>query len=135
MEDVLRLLNHYSFDMGPFSPEKLGQRWQHLPAAWPRLAAIEALYQGRYKAVSVDRLLQAWQQRGTANVHFNRDFERLICAKVLPGSPAPVAPVTAPPPKFSAQAPRILLAESSLFVDKHCSICDLPPETPALTSP
>ncbi len=127
MEDVLRLLRHYSFDMGPFSPEKLSQRWQHLPAAWPRLAAIEALYQGRYKAVSVDRLLQSWQQRGTANVHFNRDFERLICAKVLPGDP--VAPVTAPPapPPFSAQAPRRLLAESSLFVDKLCGFCDLPP--------
>ncbi len=125
MEDVLRLLRHYSFDMGPFSPEKLSQRWQHLPADWPRLAAIEALYQGRYKAVSVDRLLHSWQQRGSANVHFNRDFERLICAKVLPGEP--VAPATAPPPKFSAQAPRRLLAESSLFVDKLCGFCDPSP--------
>ncbi|MGQ9867089.1 MAG: hypothetical protein ACUVSQ_12570 [Pseudanabaenaceae cyanobacterium] len=127
MEDVLCLLYHYGFDMGPFSPEKLSQRWQHLPAAWLRLAAIEALYQGRYKAVSVDRLLQSWQQRGTANVHFNRDFERLICSKVLPGEP--VAPVMAPtpPPPFSAQTPRLLLAESSLFVDKLCGFCDPSP--------
>ncbi|NJO19488.1 MAG: hypothetical protein HC838_04685, partial [Spirulinaceae cyanobacterium RM2_2_10] len=49
---------------------------------WIRAAAIEALYLGRYKAVSVAQILEIWERRGQPTPHFNGDFERLICRKL-----------------------------------------------------
>ncbi len=74
------LLTHYSFDLGASSAEKLMIQWQkEYPVNWLRLAVIEALYQGRYKAVSVAQILAMWKRRGEALYHFNYEFERLIC--------------------------------------------------------
>ena len=49
------------------------------PGYWLRLAVVEALYQGRYKAVSVGQLLSMWHRIGQPLYHFNREFERLVC--------------------------------------------------------
>jgi hypothetical protein len=74
------LLTHYSFDLGGSTAEKLMIQWQkEYPVNWLRLAVIEALYQGRYKAVSVAQILALWKRRGEALYHFNYEFERLIC--------------------------------------------------------
>lgn len=74
------LLTHYSFDLGASTAEKLMIQWQkEYPGNWLRLAVIEALYQGRYKAVSVSQILAMWKRRGEALYHFNYEFERLIC--------------------------------------------------------
>ncbi len=79
------LLVHYSFDLNHWSAEELVQKWlQDHPAKWLRLAIIEALYQGRYKSISVEQILMCWHRRSKAMYHFNLEFERLICAK-LPG--------------------------------------------------
>ncbi|NJL21432.1 MAG: hypothetical protein HC895_12385 [Leptolyngbyaceae cyanobacterium SM1_3_5] len=52
------LLSQYNFDLGSWTVERLIDRWLELyPAEWLRSAAIEALYQGRYKAVSVEQIL------------------------------------------------------------------------------
>ncbi|HAO10786.1 MAG TPA: hypothetical protein DCQ51_06355, partial [Planktothrix sp. UBA8407] len=40
---------------------------------------LESLYQGRYKAISVEHILIYWQRRGQKIHHFTPDFERLIC--------------------------------------------------------
>jgi hypothetical protein len=76
------LLTHYSFDLGNHTVTQLLDHWlQEYPAHWVRLAVIEALYQGRYKAVSVRQILQFWQRR-TEPVHrFSYEFERLVCNK------------------------------------------------------
>lgn len=74
------LLTHYSFDLGGSTAERLMIQWQkEYPGNWLRLAVIEALYQGRYKAVSVGQILAMWKRRGEALYHFNYEFERLIC--------------------------------------------------------
>ncbi|MCT7951541.1 hypothetical protein NG798_17190 [Ancylothrix sp. C2] len=74
------LLTHYSFDLGGSTAERLIIQWQkEYPGNWLRLAVIEALYQGRYKAVSVTQLLAMWKRRGELLYHFNYEFERLIC--------------------------------------------------------
>jgi hypothetical protein len=81
--NVTSLLNHYGFESDDQSIEELVQLWeQHYPLPWVRLAAIEALYQGRYKVISVAQILARWQRRGHAIYHFNHDFERLISRKV-----------------------------------------------------
>lgn len=92
------LLIHYSFDLSGYSAGELIKRWQaNYPVDWLHLAVIEALYQGRYKAVSVQQLLIFWQRRGQAIYHFNMEFERMICSKFpenLTSGSTPVLPPT-----------------------------------------
>lgn len=79
---AIALLIHYSFDLSGYSASELVDIWQkQYPGNWLHLAVIEALYQGRYKAISVQQILTCWQRRGQAIFHFNMEFERLICSK------------------------------------------------------
>ncbi|RMH74982.1 MAG: hypothetical protein D6680_13180 [Cyanobacteria bacterium J007] len=76
------VLIHYSFDLGGNQVQELVDRWlDRYPANWVRLAAIEALYQGRYKAVSIGHILASWNRRHQPFYHFNHEFERLVCSK------------------------------------------------------
>ncbi len=80
---VAALLIHY-FDLDGEIPEEWVAEWlANYPAHWLRLAAVEALYQGRYKAVSVEHILTMWQRRGQPLYHFNHEFERLVCSNFL----------------------------------------------------
>lgn len=82
---TVALLLHYIFDLSGYSARELVERWlNHYPANWVRWAAIEALYQGRYKAVSVEQILGFWQRRGQALPRFNCEFERLVCGNIQP---------------------------------------------------
>jgi hypothetical protein len=77
------LIDSYAFDLGRNCATKLLERWLDLyPASWIRLATIEALYLGRYKAVSVEQILSVWLRMGSPNAHFTYEFERLICRKL-----------------------------------------------------
>jgi hypothetical protein len=79
---AVALLIHYSFDLSGYNASELVNRWQtQYPGNWLHIAVIEALYQGRYKAISVQQILTFWQRRGVAIFHFNMEFERLICSK------------------------------------------------------
>lgn len=74
------LLIHYSFDLGSYTAREVIDHWsQDYSATWIRFAVIEALYQGRYKAISVEQILAFWQRRELALYHFNHEFERLVC--------------------------------------------------------
>jgi hypothetical protein len=62
---------------------KLLARWLKLyPEPWVRAALIESIYQGRYKTVSVEQLLERWQHRGQPVCHFNSEFARFICQNI-----------------------------------------------------
>ncbi len=75
-----RLLIQYGFDLDGTASTTLFDTWLRLYSPrWIRLAIIEALYQGRYKAVSVEQLLAFWLRRGEAQTHFNSEFEAMIC--------------------------------------------------------
>lgn len=79
---AIALLSNYSFDLGNDTPEELVSYWASTyPLNWVRLAVIESLYQGRYKAVSVEQILAFWQRRGRPLYHFGNDFERIICSR------------------------------------------------------
>jgi hypothetical protein len=94
---AIALLINYSFDLSGYTANELVERWQtQYPLNWLHLAVIEALYQGRYKAVSVQQILVFWQRRDQATYHFNMEFERMICSKFpqsLTSSPAPSLPL------------------------------------------
>ncbi len=80
---VVALLDRYSFDTGRLACAEVAIQWiERYQPAWIRAAAIEALYLGRYKAISVEQILEIWERRGQATPHFNSDFERLICRKL-----------------------------------------------------
>lgn len=119
---AIALLVHYGFDLSGYSAVELVELWQkQYPGNWLHLAVIEALYQGRYKAVSVQQILTCWQRRGQAIFHFNMEFERLICSKfpqnltalpVLPPAPGSTTGheeqrqwVTEPVPQTSFPSP------------------------------
>ena len=63
--EIAMLMIRYSFDLGNYSPEQWIDQWlQQYPDLWLHEAVVEALYQGRYKAVSVWQILDLWQRRG-----------------------------------------------------------------------
>lgn len=103
------LLHHYGFDLGGDTIAPLLSVWQaQYPEAWIRLATIEALYQGRYKAVSVEQILALWQRRNQPVYHFNHEFERLVCDR-LPHTPESLNPSLQEEP-FLTPAAQALIA-------------------------
>lgn len=97
------LLHYYNFDLQGFSVEQLLARWLgSCSADWVRLAVIEALYQGRYKAISVEQILVLWYRREQVICHFNGEFERLVTNRVphrteLEAELSPLLPPASPP--------------------------------------
>jgi hypothetical protein len=78
------LLTHYSFDLQGQGLERVVHKWlAAYPNRWVMAAVVEALYQGRYKVDSVNRILSAWQARGQPLPHFDHDFADIVCKKLL----------------------------------------------------
>ncbi|MFZ4639042.1 MAG: hypothetical protein ACOYMP_01390 [Nodosilinea sp.] len=76
---ILKLLREYSFDIDHYASEVLISQWiQEFGYRWVGNAITEALYQGRYKIISIDHILQLWQRRGQPIRHFSREFESII---------------------------------------------------------
>ena len=77
------LIDSYAFDLGGDDAEQLLKSWaQVYHPSWIGMATIEALYLGRYKAISIEHILSVWLRIGTPNTHFTYEFERLICRKL-----------------------------------------------------
>ena len=101
LDQAIALLEHYSFDLAGFSATSLVFSWQQYAAPeWIRDAVIEALYQGRYKAVSVGQVLLMWARRGQPLRHFSADFDRMVCSpldpRLNPGLNSALGAVTSP---------------------------------------
>lgn len=80
--DAVALLNGYGFDMDGFAADYLVSYWAvNHPAHWIRAAIVEALYQGRYRAVSVGQILAVWRRRGQPILHYTPDFERVVSGR------------------------------------------------------
>jgi len=81
---AVTLLTHYGFDIADYTIEELIEKWViNYQGIWIRLAVIEALYQGRYKAFSVEQILNCWKKKGSPCYHFTKEFERLICKNII----------------------------------------------------
>ena len=86
---AIALLSHYGFELRGYTAQELVNLWlEQYQANWVRMGVIEALYQGRYKAVSVEQILAVWARRGKPMYRFTHEFERLISRK-LPKSWTP----------------------------------------------
>jgi hypothetical protein len=98
---AIALLRHYNFELRGYTPEELANIWlKKYQANWVRLGVIEALYLGRYKAISVEQILAVWARRGQPIYRFTHEFERLISRK-LPQSLT--APLNVAPLEFSEE--------------------------------
>ena len=83
MIETSALLTCYGFDLRGVTPQGLINDWlKSYSPLWIRWAVVEALYQGRYKAVSVEHLLNFWSRRGEPSYRFSCEFERLITNKL-----------------------------------------------------
>jgi hypothetical protein len=106
---VIDLLTRYSFDLSGYTADRLAEYWlQRYPSDWIRLAVVEALYQGRYKVISVEQILNLWGRRGKPLYHFNPDFERIITPRFVRGRSVQAELVVLPPeelPEINLEAP------------------------------
>ena len=83
ISQTVELMNSYGLDLrGHTTQEIISQLLNKYHANWIRLATIEALYLGRYKAISIEHILSVWSRLGNPNPHFSHEFERLICRKL-----------------------------------------------------
>lgn len=79
ISEIRQLLADYSFETGSDDLNLLIAEWlQQADLTLIHQAIIEALYQGRYKVVSVGQILNFWRRRGAPLRHYNREFESII---------------------------------------------------------
>jgi hypothetical protein len=115
LNQVAILLSRYQFEMRGHNLQDLLEQWIPLyPVRWIRLAVVEALYQGRYKAISVEHILSLWLRRGHPTFHFNHEFERMICNNML-GS-------TVANPRSAMKRPLTQTALPSFYQMEHSSL-------------
>ena len=134
MDIAIALLQRYSFDLGGYTIRDLQKAWGRFKPEWPRQATIEALFQGRYKAVSVNQILELWERKGEPQHRYNREFERLVCDDVAvnyedrifyKSPPARTEPLTAISPLSlsppQSQSPARSLVSYSQYTSKYNS--------------
>ena len=103
---IATILNRYRFETRGYSAQELLDRWlPNYSLEWIRMAVLEALYQGRYKVISVEEILKIWQRKGQPMYHFTHDFERLVC-KNLPGGAMETRAPVEPSPRVSRSGDR-----------------------------
>ena len=136
LEHAKLLLTEYSFDLSSFRVSELIAIWQEhlqLEASWIRAAVLEALYQGRYKAFSVEQILQGWKRRGHPVRHFNSEFERVVFGPIDPII-SKYAPLTGRRPS-ELMAPQSTTRQPTLPPTTSRETVEPPAATPAEMSP
>lgn len=76
------LLERYFELSAARAAEVVQQLRAHHPEAWIYPATVEAIYQGRYRWVSIAQILLLWQRRGRPSCHFSADYERLLLGEL-----------------------------------------------------
>lgn len=96
---ISALLSYYSFDLNGYDIDQLVKGWlEEYSSKWVMAAVVEAIFQGRYKAASVDNILLNWYLSGRPQHHFDSEFADLVCSKLLKKIPSePEEKVVAPP--------------------------------------
>jgi hypothetical protein len=108
------LLEGYRFELGQHDARQWVSLWlEFYRPVWIRDAVVEALYQGRYKSVSVRQILELWHRRGQPIRHVTHDFEAAVCREFgdIKAAPMPAAAM-ANPSKGIAPHPSIRRSES-----------------------
>jgi hypothetical protein len=126
------LLRYYNFELEQYAIAPQIAEWlAQYPAKWIQLAVVEALYQGRYKVISVDQILALWQRRSQPINRFTGDFERLVCNKIPRTTPPPQPD---PEPVQASPSPRTGLSYRKMLLElpSVASRLDRLPEIPTL---
>lgn len=115
-QHALCLLRYYGFELDTYTvAEQLAEWLEQYPARMIVQAIVEALYQGRYKIVSVNQILALWHRRGQTICHFNGEFERLVGGNlpvaVQASLPQPAEPSASPESAKPNQSYREMLLE------------------------
>jgi len=77
--DPATFLERYGFELEGQPGQVWVERWdQSFPAHWIPVALLEALYQGRYKATSVEQLLRLWQRCGFPHLTFPPEIGQFL---------------------------------------------------------
>ncbi len=98
-QQAAALLENYHFELGHHDARQWVSLWlEFYGPSWIREAVIEALYQGRYKSVSVRQILELWQRREQPIRHASHEFEAAVCrefgkAKATPSDVTSFPPV------------------------------------------
>jgi hypothetical protein len=112
--EVVELIRRYGFDLDGYSVNALVDFWmQQYPALWIRLATIEALYQGRYKTISIEQILNLWQRRTRPVYHFTGEFERMVSLRPMLSAANLAASFSSAPPEPKAVQPLDAVPEAS----------------------
>ncbi len=139
IEPVYQLLDGYSFDVDAYPTARVIAGWlEEYGPVWVSHAITEALYQGRYKIISIEQILKLWQRRGQPIRHFNREFESIILGQTLLcptgyGDGTESQAIKASP----SQPPKIEAASAlRLVTDSQDDAAEVEPDSAALpTSP
>ncbi|MEL6815579.1 MAG: hypothetical protein AAFP03_12285 [Cyanobacteria bacterium J06598_3] len=79
-QQAAALLEGYRFELGNHDARQWVSLWlEFYKPNWIRDAVVEALYQGRYKSVSVRQILDLWQRRAKPIRHVTHEFEAAVC--------------------------------------------------------
>lgn len=82
-QQAITLIKSFNLELAQYSPESQVLDWlQQYRALWIRDAIIEAVYQGRYKVISVEQILSIWKKRGQPVRHFTNGFEQVIATQL-----------------------------------------------------
>ena len=82
-QQAITLIKSFSLDLDEYGPESQVLYWLNkYRAPWIRDAIIEAIYQGRYKIISVQHILTIWQRRGQPLRHFTSGFEQALITQL-----------------------------------------------------
>ena len=119
------LLEGYRFELGGHDARQWVSLWlEFYRPSWIRDAVVEALYQGRYKSVSVRQILELWQRRGQPIRHVTHDFEAAVCrefgeVKLAPIKTTPALPISSAP--SAAKSPARTAASPSRMSSRAAS--------------
>ncbi len=129
------LLENYRFELGNHDARQWVSLWlEFYRPSWIRDAVVEALYQGRYKSVSVRQILELWHRRGQPIRHVTYEFEAAICREFGELRLAPAKSRTALPFQgaLSADQNDRSAAASALDLSTSAAVPGMhPPEIPA----
>ena len=92
-QQAAALMESYRFELGSHDARQWVSLWlEFYRPSWIRDAVVEALYQGRYKSVSVRQILELWNRRGQPIRHVTYEFEAAVCREFGEVKLAPLPP-------------------------------------------
>ncbi|MEO1445424.1 MAG: hypothetical protein AAFV46_04160 [Cyanobacteria bacterium J06635_11] len=127
-QQAAALLDGYHFELGGHDARQWVSLWlEFYRPSWIRDAVIEALYQGRYKSVSVRQILEMWQRRAKPIRHVTHDFEAAVCREFGEVKIAPTATVASNQRRTQFSGSQLAKQRSSLTQSSQ-TLTNRPPE-------